>query len=179
MRCNIQKGVGDEICIAAQNLMIALDGSGSLREYGLNAMRDPAAEMVMSINLLLTHYDNSLYDSSYLRSDRIMAYLPHPAGKAIRDACPPASLGTGLWCGKVPSQHSPSLQQFTFMKWRYHQDHSPTASEYFEIAVRPPVATKTRKASVDPYGWLRTTTGYITILDPKLVMKLSGNLDYG
>merc|ERR1711937_448341 len=55
--------------------------------------------MTMCINLL------------YLRSGRNMAYLPHLAGKAIRVACFPASLGPGPWCGKVPSQHSPSLQQ--------------------------------------------------------------------
>jgi len=38
-RCNTQSCVGDEICIAKQDLVIALDASGSLREKGYDIVR--------------------------------------------------------------------------------------------------------------------------------------------
>merc|ERR1719436_1936295 len=44
-KCNTQKCVGDEICIASQDLIIALDGSGSVRESGFNILRDFAANL--------------------------------------------------------------------------------------------------------------------------------------
>jgi len=44
-KCNTQKCVGDEICIAAQDLIIAIDASGSLRESGFKVLRDFAANL--------------------------------------------------------------------------------------------------------------------------------------
>jgi len=41
--CNAQDCVGDEICVAQQDLIIAIDSSGSLRESGSDALRDFAA----------------------------------------------------------------------------------------------------------------------------------------
>jgi len=38
-KCNTQKCVGDEICIAKQDLVIALDASGSLREKGYKVVK--------------------------------------------------------------------------------------------------------------------------------------------
>merc|ERR1719237_1520294 len=44
-KCNTQKCVGDEICIAKQDLVIALDASGSLREKGYKIVRAFAANL--------------------------------------------------------------------------------------------------------------------------------------
>jgi len=38
--CNTQKCVGDEICIAHQDLIVALDGSGSVRDSGFKILKD-------------------------------------------------------------------------------------------------------------------------------------------
>merc|ERR1719203_535164 len=43
--CNIKDCVGDEICIAKQDLVIALDGSGSLKESGFEILRGFAANL--------------------------------------------------------------------------------------------------------------------------------------
>ncbi|CAK0843614.1 unnamed protein product [Prorocentrum cordatum] len=37
--CNTQKCVGDEVCIARQDLVVALDGSGSLKKKGFEVLR--------------------------------------------------------------------------------------------------------------------------------------------
>ena len=44
--CNTQPCVGDEICIANQDLVIALDGSGSLREDGFNTFKSYALDLL-------------------------------------------------------------------------------------------------------------------------------------
>merc|ERR1719203_832976 len=43
--CNIKDCIGDEICIAKQDLVIALDGSGSLKESGFEVLRDLTANL--------------------------------------------------------------------------------------------------------------------------------------
>merc|ERR1712032_663658 len=43
--CNTQKCMGDEVCIAKQDLIIAIDASGSLREKGFNAVQAFAANI--------------------------------------------------------------------------------------------------------------------------------------
>merc|ERR1719203_807306 len=43
--CNSQECRGDEICIAKQDLVIAIDASGSLRESGFETLRDFAANL--------------------------------------------------------------------------------------------------------------------------------------
>merc|ERR1719446_963229 len=43
--CNTQDCVGDEICIAKQDLIIAIDGSGSVREDGFNILKNYALEL--------------------------------------------------------------------------------------------------------------------------------------
>merc|ERR1719237_787261 len=43
--CNSQECAGDEICIAKQDLVIALDGSGSLKESGFEILRNFAANV--------------------------------------------------------------------------------------------------------------------------------------
>merc|ERR1719262_724055 len=43
--CNEQDCVGDEICIAEQDLLIAIDGSGSLRSSGFEIVRNFAANL--------------------------------------------------------------------------------------------------------------------------------------
>merc|ERR1719384_2134424 len=45
MKCNNQDCVGDEICIAKQDLVIALDASGSLKEKGYDIVRGFAANL--------------------------------------------------------------------------------------------------------------------------------------
>ena len=44
--CITQPCVGDEICIANQDLVIALDGSGSLREDGFNTLKSYALDLL-------------------------------------------------------------------------------------------------------------------------------------
>lgn len=48
--CNKQECVGDEVCVASQDLIIAIDSSGSLRESGSNALRDFASRYVMRLS---------------------------------------------------------------------------------------------------------------------------------
>ena len=45
-KCNTQPCVGDEICIASQDLIIAKDGSGSLREGGFNSLKKYAFDLL-------------------------------------------------------------------------------------------------------------------------------------
>jgi len=44
--CNLQDCVGDEVCVARQDLVIAIDSSGSLRQSGSDALKDFAASFV-------------------------------------------------------------------------------------------------------------------------------------
>ncbi|CAK0836936.1 unnamed protein product [Prorocentrum cordatum] len=44
-QCNTQDCVGDEICIARQDLVIALDGSGSLKQEGFDIVKDFAMNL--------------------------------------------------------------------------------------------------------------------------------------
>jgi len=44
--CNTQDCVGDEICIAQQDLLIAVDGSGSVREGGFNTIKNYALNLL-------------------------------------------------------------------------------------------------------------------------------------
>jgi len=45
-QCNQQDCVGDEICVANQDLVIAIDGSGSVREGGFNTLKSYALALV-------------------------------------------------------------------------------------------------------------------------------------
>jgi len=54
--CNTQPCIGDEICVANQDLIIAIDGSGSLREDGFNSLKSYALD-------LLTKYRSQYYGS--------------------------------------------------------------------------------------------------------------------
>jgi len=44
--CNQQDCVGDEICVANQDLVIAIDGSGSVREDGFNILKSYAVALI-------------------------------------------------------------------------------------------------------------------------------------
>jgi len=44
--CNTQPCVGDEICVAQQDLLIAVDGSGSVRENGFNILKNYALDLL-------------------------------------------------------------------------------------------------------------------------------------
>merc|ERR1719262_203346 len=44
-KCNSQECIGDEICIAKQDLVILLDASGSMRKEGFDAMKAFAANL--------------------------------------------------------------------------------------------------------------------------------------
>jgi len=48
--CNDHQCVGDEVCIAHQDLIIAIDGSGSISEAGFNTIRDFASALVTRYN---------------------------------------------------------------------------------------------------------------------------------
>ena len=45
-QCNQQDCVGDEICVANQDLILAIDGSGSVREDGFNILKSYAVALV-------------------------------------------------------------------------------------------------------------------------------------
>merc|ERR1711957_969177 len=53
-------GIGDEICIAVQDLIIALDGSGSLREDGFNILKGFAVN-------LLARYQSEYFGSAAMK----------------------------------------------------------------------------------------------------------------
>jgi len=44
-RCNEQRCIGDEVCVASQDLILALDSSGSIKESGWDVLRDFAVEL--------------------------------------------------------------------------------------------------------------------------------------
>jgi len=58
--CNTQDCVGDEICIAVQDLVIAIDGSGSVREGGFNTLKTYALD-------LLTRYRTTYFGSAAMK----------------------------------------------------------------------------------------------------------------
>jgi len=58
--CNTQDCIGDEICIAVQDLIIALDGSGSLREDGFNILKGFAVN-------LLARYQSEYFGSAAMK----------------------------------------------------------------------------------------------------------------
>jgi hypothetical protein len=58
--CNVHDCVGDEICIARQDLVLAVDGSGSLRESGFEIVRAFAAN-------LTTRYKSVYYGKDDMR----------------------------------------------------------------------------------------------------------------
>jgi len=58
--CNTQPCVGDEICIANQDLIIAIDGSGSVREDGFNILKNYALD-------LLSKYHSEYYGSGAMK----------------------------------------------------------------------------------------------------------------
>jgi hypothetical protein len=45
-KCNTFDCKGDEVCIAKQDLVLAIDGSGSLRESGYKILKDFAASLI-------------------------------------------------------------------------------------------------------------------------------------
>merc|ERR1719230_10605 len=58
--CNTQPCVGDEICIANQDLIIAIDGSGSVREDGFNILKTFALDV-------LSKYQSEYYGSGAMK----------------------------------------------------------------------------------------------------------------
>jgi uncharacterized protein YegL len=58
--CNTGECIGDEICIAKQDLVIAIDGSGSLRTTGFDIIRDFAAE-------LIDRYKSKYFDNAAMK----------------------------------------------------------------------------------------------------------------
>merc|ERR1719443_2394835 len=58
--CNEQDCVGDEICIANQDLIIAIDGSGSVREDGFNILKTFALDV-------LSKYQSEYYGSGAMK----------------------------------------------------------------------------------------------------------------
>jgi len=58
--CNTQPCVGDEICIANQDLIIAIDGSGSVREDGFNILKSFALD-------LLSKYQSEYFGSGAMK----------------------------------------------------------------------------------------------------------------
>merc|ERR1719213_1038868 len=45
-KCNTHECVGDEICVAKQDFVLAIDGSGSLQETGFNIVKGFAAKLI-------------------------------------------------------------------------------------------------------------------------------------
>jgi len=59
-QCNVQDCIGDELCVAKQDLIIAIDGSGSVREGGFNIIKSYALN-------LLTKYHSRYFDSPAMK----------------------------------------------------------------------------------------------------------------
>jgi len=59
-KCNIQDCVGDEVCIANQDLILAVDGSGSVREDGFNILK------TYTLNLL-SKYHSEYYGAGAMK----------------------------------------------------------------------------------------------------------------
>jgi len=59
-QCNQQDCVGDEICVANQDLIIAIDSSGSVREDGFNILKNYVLE-------LLTKYEATYFGASAMQ----------------------------------------------------------------------------------------------------------------
>ena len=53
--CNTQPCVGDEICIAQQDLLIAADGCGSVREDGFNTLKNYALVLLSKYHVERWH----------------------------------------------------------------------------------------------------------------------------
>ena len=45
-KCNTHECIGDEVCIAKQDLVLAIDGSGSLQESGWRAFKKFASTLI-------------------------------------------------------------------------------------------------------------------------------------
>jgi len=58
--CNVHKCTGDEICVAKQDLILAIDGSGSLQETGFNTLKS----FTMT---LLNKYQTEYFGSSAMK----------------------------------------------------------------------------------------------------------------
>jgi len=58
--CNVQSCIGDEICVAQQDLLIAIDGSGSLRDSGFTTLRTYAVD-------LLAKYKSQYYGADAMK----------------------------------------------------------------------------------------------------------------
>merc|ERR1712232_1513253 len=58
--CNEHKCVGDEMCIAKQDLILAVDGSGSVRENGFNILKSFALN-------LFTKYKNEYFGGEAMK----------------------------------------------------------------------------------------------------------------
>lgn len=58
--CNVHKCVGDEICVAKQDLILAVDGSGSLQEAGFNTLKS------FTLNLL-AKYQTEYFGASAMK----------------------------------------------------------------------------------------------------------------
>jgi len=63
--CNSQECVGDEICIAKQDLIVAVDASGSLRESGFEVLRNFVANFT-------SRYQSTYYGADAMRVGVIM-----------------------------------------------------------------------------------------------------------
>merc|ERR1719359_203207 len=59
-QCNEQKCVGDEICIANQDLIVAIDGSGSVSEAGFGYLKD-------YVTTLLSRYQSMYFGAEAMK----------------------------------------------------------------------------------------------------------------
>lgn len=59
-QCNVQSCIGDEICVAQQDLLIAIDGSGSVRDSGFLALKNYALD-------LLSRYRSQYYGAQTMK----------------------------------------------------------------------------------------------------------------
>mmetsp|Transcript_79060 Transcript_79060/g.239836 ORF Transcript_79060/g.239836 Transcript_79060/m.239836 type:complete len:477 (+) Transcript_79060:453-1883(+) len=81
--CNTQACMGDEICIAQQDLILAIDGSGSLKEDGFEILRDFAVE-------LTKRYESKAYGITAVRMGVLLfgqgRLITKPGGNSIAPA---------------------------------------------------------------------------------------------
>jgi Mg-chelatase subunit ChlD len=73
-RCNVQACHGDEVCVAKQDLVIAVDGSGSLRESGFDILKKFTKKLV-----------NKMKQTAFGRSASQIAVIQFGNGKILPD----------------------------------------------------------------------------------------------
>jgi hypothetical protein len=104
--CNTHDCVGDEICIARQDLVLAVDASGSLREPGFEVLRDFSAN-------LTTRYQSRYYG----QEDMKIGLVAFGNGHLETQPDGTTTIAEALWMVGLTSDLGAVQQRITEMTW--------------------------------------------------------------